>query len=649
MNFNCNAYHRIAKGKIFLFFTLVLCLSVSGQQRPIDSLLQKLSQTKSDSSRVHILERLGYEYLYYKPDSALVYIDDALELSKKNEYELGLAKAHNRKGTYYIVKSQYSQAIEEFQKALPFYKKIGDSTGISESLGNLGILDFYLRDYDEALENFQQAITYLDTVGQFETYTKYLANLSGVHREKKQLDSALYYARRSLDYSQKLDDKRLSSVSYFNLGTAYYFLEDYGKAIANLNKALELDRIPVQFSILAKSYKSLSYTVLGNKELAAAALEGLEQQALAINDQYVTLRLYEAKQKYLESEGRIAEAFEYAQKYIKLNDEIHNREQITIFQNIKVKYATEERILENRLLHQEANLQSLQLQNQRYAIWAVAILVFLFLIMFLIIYHMYSYKSEANKMLKEKQEILNRNNRSLELINTQKDNLFSIVAHDVRSPIASILSSTQFLNKHFNEFSVDEFKQLLGQLEDQAETLNNLILGVLVWAKSQMNGFNFHIQEIKLNTFLTDTLKTEESAIKRKNLQIVREIEEDQIIKTDYQVLQVIVRNFLSNAIKFTPAGGKISFGLKEEKSFYHISVTDTGRGMTSEEIKKVLVDQKRFSVKGTEDEPGNGIGLILCQEIAAQTGGRIEIESTPGVGSTFVFVFPKPEQAGKI
>ncbi|PHR97670.1 MAG: hypothetical protein COA80_07045 [Leeuwenhoekiella sp.] len=648
MNYNCNAYLSIAKGRVFLFFTLLISLSALGQTRPIDSLLQKLSETKSDSSRVHILERLSYEYLYYKPDSALVYIDEALELSKKNEYQLGLAKTYNRKGTYYIVKSQYPQAIEEFQKALPYYKQIADSTGISESLGNLGVLDFYLRDYDEALYNFQEAIKYLDTVAQFETYTKYLSNLSGVYREKKQLDSALYYARRSLSYSEKLDDKRLLSVSYFNLGTAYYFLKDYDKAISNLDEAIKLDRIPVQFSILAKSYKSLSYTILGNKNKAAAELEGLEQKALAINDQYVTLRFYEAKQKLLETEGRIAEALEYAQKYIKLNDEIHNREQINILQNIKVKYATEERIYENRLLNQEADLRNLQLQNQRYAIWAVAILVFLFLILFLILYQLYSYKSDANKKLKEKQEILNKNNRSLELINTQKDNLFSIVAHDVRSPISSILSSTQFLNSHFEEFTIEEIRHLAKGLEDQAETLNSLIQGVLVWAKSQMNGFDFHIQEVKVDELISGTLKAEETALKRKNLQIFQKIEKDRIIQTDYQVLQVIARNFLSNAIKFTPVGGSITFELLEKANFYHFRVTDTGRGMTSEEIKKVLVDQKRYSIKGTENEPGNGIGLILCQEIATKIGGRLEVESSPGEGSTFVYVFPKNYQPEK-
>jgi len=632
-----------------LFFTLILSLSVRGQTRPIDSLKQKLVQAKSDSSKVHLLERLGYEYLYYKPDSALVYIDQAIEISTKSAYELGLAKAYNRKGTYYIVKSKYPKAIEEFQKALPYYKKEGDSTGISESLGNIGVLDFYLRDYDEALGNFKEAIAYLDTVAKVETYTKYLANLSGVFREKNALDSALYYADRALNYSEKLNDKRLLSVSYFNLGTAYYFLEDYTKAIYYLDEAINLDRIPVQFSILAKTYRSLSYTVLGRTKDAEYELEGLEEKALAIKDQYVILRFYEAKQKVLEAQGRIAEALKYAQLYIALNDEIHNREQTNILQNIKVKYETEERIYENKLLQQEANLQSLQLQNQRYAIWAVAILIFLLLILFLILFQMYSYKSRANKMLKEKQQVLNRNNRSLELINTQKDNLFSIVAHDVRSPIASILSSTQFLNSHFEEFDTEEFKHLLRQLEDQAETLNNLILGVLVWAKSQMNGYNFHIQETKFADFLIDTLKVEEEAIKRKNLQIISEIPKEQIIKTDYQVLQVIVRNFLSNAVKFTPLGGKISISLEENNEFYHIGVTDTGRGMSPEEIKKVLIDQNRYSIKGTENEPGNGIGLILCQEIAEKIGGHIQVESTPGLGSTFIFIFPKYIHTDKV
>ncbi len=642
MSVNCNAYFRIALKRVCLFLAFLFALHLQAQISAIDSIKSELSKTSVDSIRIDLLEKLSYEYLYYKPDSALVYIEEALDLALKSNFEHGLAKVYNRKGTYYVVRSQYPEAIQEFQRALPYYKKVNDSVGISESLGNLGVLDFYLRDYDAALDNFQNAITYLDTLAEVETYGKYLSNLSGVFREKKMLDSALSYAQRSIAYSDHIDDKRLLSVAYFNLGTAYYFLEDYDKAIENLDISLNIERIPVQFTILAKSYKCLSYLGLDDVDQASDQLENLEKQALEFNDQYVLLVLYEAKQKLSEAQGRIREALQYAEKYIKLNNEIHNREQTNILQNIKVKYETEERTFENILLRKEADLQNLQIDNQRYVIWAVALMIFLFLILFLILYRMYSYKSEANKMLKEKQEVLNRNNRSLELINNQKDNLFSIVAHDVRSPISSILSSTQFLNEHFSEFSIAEIKHLLGALQDQAETLNTLIQGVLIWAKSQMNGFDFHIQEINVDQLFSGIIKGEEISIERKKLNVIKDLAEGYTIRADFQVLQVITRNFLSNAIKFTPVGGTIILYVEEQQNSYHIKVKDTGRGMSQDEITKVLVDQKRYSIKGTEDEPGNGIGLILCQEIAQKIGGSISAESVPGEGSTFVFNFPK-------
>ncbi len=620
--------------------------SLKAQTKAIDSLKKSFQNASNDSLRVDLLEKIGYEYLYFKPDSALYYIDKSYDLSQEINYKLGTAKAYNRKGTYYVVHSKYTQAIEEFQKAIQLYRDLNNELGLSESYGNLGVLDFYLRDYDSALENFSKAIVYLDTLNQEHTYTKYITNLSGVHREKKNLDSALYYAQKSLDNSLGLNDQRLLAVAYFNLGTAQYYLKNYELAVESLEESLARETIPLQFRILARSYKSLSHTEL--KELTAAEkeLNDLEVQALDTKDQYVILRFYEAKQELLDAQNRNGEALDYAKRYISLNNEIHNREQTNILQNIKIKYETEEQIYENRLLRNEADMQNMQLRNQRYAIWAVAILTFLLLILIIILYRMYNLKSEKNRILRENQEVLNKNNRSLELINTQKDNLFSIVAHDVRSPIASILNSTAFLNSNFTSFSSEEIKYLLEQLHNQTHTLHNLIEGVLVWAKSQMNGFNFQPQEIQIDELVTEIIKTEELAIERKKLQILKNENLNQMVVSDKQVMQVIMRNFLTNAIKFTPAGGTIHFEFNSDNGQHRISVKDTGIGMSREDIRKVMEDPQRYSIKGTEDEPGNGIGLILCKEIALKTGGRIEVNSTPGAGSSFTYVFPQSQRA---
>ena len=120
------------------------------------------------------------------------------------------------------------------------------------------------------------------------------------------------------------------------------------------------------------------------------------------------------------------------------------------------------------------------------------------------------------------------------------------------------------------------------------------------------------------------------------SLLFISNIKTGAVVQTDHQVLEVILRNLFSNALKFTFAGGTIAFDLNENKDAYLISVSDTGIGLAPQEIAKVLKGQDRFSVKGTENEPGNGIGLILCQEIAKRIGGSIEGKSKLGVGSTF-------------
>ena len=621
--------------------------SVLAQTKNIDSLKIQLQQTQDDSLRVSLLEKISYEFLYFKPDSSRFYIDQSLKLATKNNYDRGIALAHNRKGTYYVITSKYKQAIEEFMKALPYYKKLQDTVGLSETYGNLGGLDFYLKDYDSSLKNFHRAIVYTDTTAHLNTYAKFIANLSGVYREKKMIDSAFYYAKHAVMLSRKANDNRLLSVSYFNLGTARYFLKDYQEAINNLEHSIRLEGIPVQFKILAKSYKALSYLALNSSANASRELKGLEEEALLLNDQYVILRLYEAKQKLLEYKNNKEDALSYAKKYIALNNEIHNREQTDILQNIKEKFKSEERLYENQILHQEANMQALRIKNQRYAIWAVAVLTFLLLILVLILYQMYSYKSKTNQILKYKQAVLNKNNRSLEAINHQKDNLFSIISHDVRSPVAAILSSIQFLNENLERFSAEELEELLDELEKQTGTLYELIESVLLWAKSQMNGFNFHIEAVHVHEVLNQVLEAEKFMAERKRLSIISNIQEGFFVQTDQQVLQVILRNLFSNALKFTPTGGTITFDLKEDATHYLISVADTGIGMSPREMEKVMKGEERFTVKGTDNEPGNGIGLILCQEIARRVGGAIEVESKPGVGSTFTIILPKKLEIG--
>ena len=628
---------HIAVCLIFLF----VGFQSFGQTKNIDSLKRELAKAQSDSLRSDLNEQISYEFLYLKPDSAKKYIKKSLELALLNNYERGIAKAYNRNGTYYVVTSQYPLAILEFQKALPLYKALEDSVGLSESYGNLGVLEFYLRDYDAAQQNFYRAIRYIDTVQSKGQYIKYITNLSGVFREKKVMDSALYYAKKAVGYIDAKSDSRVTAVTYFNMGTAQFFLGDYDEAIKSLSYAISRENIPVQFEILSRGYKAQSHIYQGDLNLAENELEGLEERALATKDQYVILANYEAQQKLFEAKNIDKEALIYAKKYIELNNEIHNREQSNILQNLKIQFQTEQQQFENELLRNDSELQALKIKHQRYAIWGVTLFIFLLLILMLILYRMYIYKSEANKTLKKQQSLLNESNKSLTESNHQKNNLFSIVAHDVKSPVAAVLSSINMLHTNFKSFTQEEIEILAEELKKQTSNLYYLIDSVLVWAKSQMDGYKFIKTELRPYEVAREVFEAEEVFIAKKSIKITCDIPQEDVIESDRQVLTVILRNLLTNAIKFTPENGNINFSATKTEKFYNLSITDTGIGMTNDELDRVLKKQERYSVKGTNDESGNGIGLILCQEIAHRLGGEITAQSVKNEGSTFTLHIP--------
>ncbi|MFD2826151.1 tetratricopeptide repeat protein [Leeuwenhoekiella polynyae] len=624
-------------GVFFLFLTL----GIYAQTPTIDSLKQQVTQTTNDSLKSYLYQRLGYEYLYFKPDSALFYIDKSITIAKAVKNESATATSYNRKGSYYVFQSKYPEAIVEFQKALPIFKKLKDSLGLAETYSNLGALDFYLRDYDSSLDNFQEALNHIDSLKQVNLYTKLITNMSGVYREKKQYDSSLYYAKKAIDYFKNDKENRIVAVTYFNLGTAQYFLNQYETAIASLNYAIAQPEIPIQFEILSKSYKSQALLALGKVEEAEDVLQNLQSQTENLHDQYVTLEFYKAKQKVFEARDNTTEALIYAKKYIQLNNEIHNREQTAILQNIKVKFETEEREFENKLLKTDAEIQAMQIKNQRYGIWGIAIFIFLLLVMVLILYGMYNLKAKNNAILKEKQSVLNEFNRNLTTINSEKNKFFSIVAHDVKSPVAAILSSTNMLQANLDSFTSEELKELAEELKGQSLSLHYLLEHVLIWAKSQMDGFKFVSKEINLKTSIQNLYNNELVFLKAKNIRINCNITDDATIKADPQVMQVVMRNLLNNAIKFTPRGGVITFNTQEKDNYYYIHVSDTGVGMAQDKIEKVLVNKERYTVEGTANESGNGIGLILCQEIAKKAGGEITATSRLGKGSTFTLALP--------
>ncbi len=230
-------------------------------------------------------------------------------------------------------------------------------------------------------------------------------------------------------------------------------------------------------------------------------------------------------------------------------------------------------------------------------------------------------------------------NQQLEQMNAEKDKLFSIIAHDLRSPFNALLGLTELMTDESEMLTLTDMKKLAGMLRKSANSLNNQLGNLLEWSRIQMNVISIDpvLQNLKLAVDTELELFTE--AAQQKYIRIFNSISESIQVSTDKQMLHSILRNLLANAIKFTKPGGEVTLAancMTDDR--VEISVSDTGIGMSQDMLGRLFKLSSEVYRKGTEGEPSSGLGLIICKELVEKQGGRIWAESEEGVGSTFRF-----------
>ncbi|MCX6225754.1 MAG: PAS domain-containing sensor histidine kinase [Bacteroidia bacterium] len=230
-------------------------------------------------------------------------------------------------------------------------------------------------------------------------------------------------------------------------------------------------------------------------------------------------------------------------------------------------------------------------------------------------------------------------NKQLEQMNAEKDKLFSIIAHDLRSPFNALLGLTGLMTDDSEMLTLEDMRKAAGIVRKSANSLNNQLGNLLEWSRIQMNFISINpvLQNLKLAVDTELELFTEAAQLKQ--IRLINSIPEAIPVTADNQMLHSILRNLISNAIKFTKPGGQVSLTAKRQTDdFVEISVRDTGIGMSPDILGRLFILSSEVYRRGTEGEPSSGLGLIICKELVEKQGGRIWTESGEGVGSTFRF-----------
>ncbi len=229
-------------------------------------------------------------------------------------------------------------------------------------------------------------------------------------------------------------------------------------------------------------------------------------------------------------------------------------------------------------------------------------------------------------------------------LNASKDKLFSIIAHDLRSPFNGFLGLTKIMAENMNNITLEELQQISSSIQDSATNLFALLENLLEWSRMQRGISEFRPENCLIDSIVKQNLEFHSGFAKQKNILLMNNVVESIHVNADIRMLNTVFRNLISNAIKFTPSGGRIEIGavIKPSEGYTQIYIKDSGIGISEETIKKLFRIDEKVSHPGTAGEPSTGLGLVLCKEFIEKHDGKIWVESEEGKGSIFFFTLPK-------
>ncbi len=243
----------------------------------------------------------------------------------------------------------------------------------------------------------------------------------------------------------------------------------------------------------------------------------------------------------------------------------------------------------------------------------------------------------AKKRIQEQAE-------EIQKINRTKDRLYSIIAHDIKSPFSNISMLISTLAEGYLEPGSEEYEEILQSINRSTQETYALLENLLQWTRSQTGDLEVAPEILNLRELADRAFRFSELNAKNKQIDLQLEMEDTLPVHADRNMMQSVIQNLVGNAIKFTSKGGRVCIKGKQEGDQVIFQVQDTGVGIPRENLKKLFVDRGQLTTRGTNDEKGSGLGLLLVQSFVEQNGGQVDAESKPGEGTTFTLTFSKAE-----
>ncbi len=593
------------------------------------------------SETAHVLGLTYYMQSMYA--AALMYFNDALKAAERigDNYRMGRAQFYI--GSIHNDQGEFTAALKNYLAALKLYEQCGDQDGIGMTLTNIASLYAQLNDTAKALEYIDRSLKIKPGQGSNQSYLANRSNIAYTYSMLGYDSMALKTYKDGLHAADSLGDKYWKTIFIANLAEAYYAAGDNKNALVMYGLMLMGNEKLHDVNITASARLGMGRIMIQQGRTAEGMKHMLD--AFGLVKQYGMKRLvmdvaHELSDAY-EKTGDYKHAYEYNKIWHAYKDSIFNEDNSRKLHQLQYDAELEKKQLQIDRLSKTKEAQAAKAEKQNVIQLSLLIGMGMLITMIVLMYRGRRAQKQNNIELLERKEKIKAQAAKLEELNRFKDRIFSVLSHDLRGPMNSITTALKMF--HREEISAEEYDLLKPEINKQLAALNLLLDNVLTWARDNIYDLkpampsvtDLHRIAEQNTTALTD-------AAVRKSITLTSSVAPGTTALCDDGQMNIVVRNLLANAIKFTPEGGAITLHSEVSGDRLLLSVTDTGVGMSAHQLENLFSPSIGRSTFGTDGEKGLGLGLLLCSEFVKANNGTIMAASTPGKGTTFTISLPR-------
>ena len=571
---------------------------------------------------------------------------ELMKIAQTQKLDSNILKAYSATGKSYTIQADYPSALKAYGDMLKLAEKTNDFK--SQALANLGIGYVYKitgemakkpEEWEKSTALTQRALEISRKHNLPAIEVESLNSLAILYDMRKMHQQAIEMYKAALVVLQeKVKDKRQELILLLNTGISLKNSGRLNEALISYQKAssiadsmhLDYEKAFVTGNTANLLYKMENFAAA--KTTALDALKRGEEQ----NVVPIKMDIYDLLIKITAGEKKYDEAYQYSTRLSSLKDSIFNVEKSEQLKDLQAKYETE---IKDKTIGSQQDVIAFN-KKQNLFLWIGMVLLS---VIVAVVVRSQVRTNKLNRKITRQQEELLQQKQELQTVNGVKDRLFSVISHDLRTPVNSLISFTMLLEN--GNISPEKLAAYSKELKNNLGYVSGLMENLLHFAKSQMGGYNPALETFLLADVIHETIQLLQPVADAKRIKIINTINEDTAVRADVNMTTLAVRNLLGNAIKFSHAGTEIYLENKgQEKGRVSFAIRDNGVGMDAE-LQEIFNDDfaasQLDSTMGTQNEKGTGLGLMLCKKFIGLMGGSIKVNSVKGKGSSFEVTLP--------